>query len=350
MPAKPSAAKESSGTKTYTIKELAQLIDVSTATLRAWERRYGIMAPDRTTGGHRIYDESDLRIFLYVCHLRTLGKSLIDIGKTSRVALEAAAKSHFETISQTNSESAYESAVTDEILSCLSERRLDDAIGALERAAVTATSATEFANLSLSIMQQVGKAWTQGQVSMSIEHLFTARIRFLLAEQFYRSRNALHTSSSWERTTSRSRDASVQESQRPAKTPKGPIHAVVAGLAGEVHEIGILRVSIFLQSWGSRVSYLGPDLPAVELCRFVDDIKSSSPPETTLVVCAGISSAHSPEVVASQAQQLVDLIARRHLTVMGGSGVSHLQGKETDFEPLVITQCLDVLRGLIIQF
>ena len=41
----------------YTIKRAAELTGVGTATLRAWERRYGVLAPPRTSGGYRLYDE-----------------------------------------------------------------------------------------------------------------------------------------------------------------------------------------------------------------------------------------------------------------------------------------------------
>ena len=42
----------------YTIKEAAQRTGVSVALLRAWERRYGIVAPLRTEAGYRIYDDA----------------------------------------------------------------------------------------------------------------------------------------------------------------------------------------------------------------------------------------------------------------------------------------------------
>ncbi|MGH4001980.1 MAG: MerR family DNA-binding transcriptional regulator, partial [Pseudonocardiaceae bacterium] len=32
----------------YTIKHAAQQVGISTATLRAWERRYGVIAPHRS--------------------------------------------------------------------------------------------------------------------------------------------------------------------------------------------------------------------------------------------------------------------------------------------------------------
>lgn len=42
------------------IGELARRAGVSESTLRAWERRYGLLAPDRTAGGHRRYSLDDV--------------------------------------------------------------------------------------------------------------------------------------------------------------------------------------------------------------------------------------------------------------------------------------------------
>ena len=38
----------------YTIGEVAQLCDINPVTLRAWQRRYALLKPQRTDGGHRI--------------------------------------------------------------------------------------------------------------------------------------------------------------------------------------------------------------------------------------------------------------------------------------------------------
>ena len=41
----------------YTIKQAAARTGVSVPTIRAWERRYGVVGPARTTAGYRLYDD-----------------------------------------------------------------------------------------------------------------------------------------------------------------------------------------------------------------------------------------------------------------------------------------------------
>ena len=45
----------------YTIKRAAELTNIGVATLRAWERRYGVVAPSRSEGRYRLYSDDDVR-------------------------------------------------------------------------------------------------------------------------------------------------------------------------------------------------------------------------------------------------------------------------------------------------
>ncbi|WP_230354144.1 HTH-type transcriptional regulator MlrA [Lelliottia sp. WAP21] len=44
----------------YTIGEVALLCDINPVTLRAWQRRYGLLKPQRTDGGHRLFNDMDI--------------------------------------------------------------------------------------------------------------------------------------------------------------------------------------------------------------------------------------------------------------------------------------------------
>ncbi len=43
----------------YTIGDISQDCAINPVTLRAWQRRYGLITPHRTPGGHRLYSEAD---------------------------------------------------------------------------------------------------------------------------------------------------------------------------------------------------------------------------------------------------------------------------------------------------
>ena len=47
-------------TPLYPIREVSRLTGVNSVTLRAWERRYGLIRPQRTPKGHRLYAQDDI--------------------------------------------------------------------------------------------------------------------------------------------------------------------------------------------------------------------------------------------------------------------------------------------------
>ena len=64
----------------YNIKAVAEATGLPAATLRAWERRYGALAPSRTEGGYRLYSERDIALLIWL-------KERIDEGMTISQAL-----------------------------------------------------------------------------------------------------------------------------------------------------------------------------------------------------------------------------------------------------------------------
>ncbi len=44
----------------YSIGEVAALCNINPVTLRAWQRRYGLLKPQRSDGGHRLFDNADI--------------------------------------------------------------------------------------------------------------------------------------------------------------------------------------------------------------------------------------------------------------------------------------------------
>ncbi|MDR5867846.1 MerR family transcriptional regulator [Halomonas koreensis] len=53
-------ANHPADTPLYPIREVSRLTGVNAVTLRAWERRYGLIQPRRTPKGHRLYAKEDI--------------------------------------------------------------------------------------------------------------------------------------------------------------------------------------------------------------------------------------------------------------------------------------------------
>ncbi len=62
----------------YSIGEVAERCGINPVTLRAWQRRYGLLKPQRSEGGHRQFDEEDI---LRIEEIKRLMKSGVSVGK-----------------------------------------------------------------------------------------------------------------------------------------------------------------------------------------------------------------------------------------------------------------------------
>ncbi len=66
----------------YPIRTVSELTGVNAITLRAWERRHGLFAPERTSKGHRLYSKQDILKIKLVLELLDQG---ISIGRVKHV-------------------------------------------------------------------------------------------------------------------------------------------------------------------------------------------------------------------------------------------------------------------------
>lgn len=63
-------------TPVYNLKAALKETGLSADTLRAWERRYGLPAPQRTEGGHRLYSEYDIAMLKWLMARQNDGLSI----------------------------------------------------------------------------------------------------------------------------------------------------------------------------------------------------------------------------------------------------------------------------------
>jgi DNA-binding transcriptional MerR regulator len=62
----------------YSIGAVSGMLGVSTATLRSWEDRYGVVVPERSAGAQRLYSRDHLDQLRFVCRQMELGLSAAD--------------------------------------------------------------------------------------------------------------------------------------------------------------------------------------------------------------------------------------------------------------------------------
>jgi DNA-binding transcriptional MerR regulator len=73
----------------FPIREVSRLTGVNPVTLRAWERRYGLIQPTRTESGHRLYSMADIEAVRSILAWTERGVAVSKVGSIlSRSAVE----------------------------------------------------------------------------------------------------------------------------------------------------------------------------------------------------------------------------------------------------------------------
>ncbi|WP_248748563.1 MerR family transcriptional regulator [Pseudomonas sp. MWU15-20650] len=71
----------SSSDELFPIREVSRLTGINPVTLRAWERRYGLIQPTRTESGHRLYSRADIETVNRILGWIERGVAVSKVGK-----------------------------------------------------------------------------------------------------------------------------------------------------------------------------------------------------------------------------------------------------------------------------
>lgn len=207
----------------YTIKHAAEQVGVGVSTLRAWERRYGVGAAQRTEAGYRLYDDAAVRA------LSTMN-SLIREGWSVRAAAEEVSRRDIRTARPEPHDGAEHSLVR-----AASTLDPDVLATVLHAGFARASFDTVVDTWLLPGLREVGTAWASGRLSVAAEHSVAAGVTRRLAAEY---------------------DAA-------GPPPSGP--CVVIGLPpGARHDLGLLAFATALRRREVRTTYLGADVPTTD--------------------------------------------------------------------------------------
>ncbi len=224
--ASPGRASSEAGLR---IGQLSRRVGVSPDVLRAWERRYGVLRPQRSRSGQRLYTTADeTRVRQMLGH--------IERGYAPAVAARLAARDWpapvFTAPAADIAPTADLSALAAELRAALlglDEARAEEVI---DRLLASYALDTVLREAILPFLHDLGDLWSRGAITVGQEHFATAVIT-----------GRLHA-------LARGWDAGV-----------GP-RAVVACPSQERHDLGLLCFALALRNRGWRVWYLGADTPA----------------------------------------------------------------------------------------
>mgnify|MGYP002623654484 CR=1 FL=1 len=269
----------------HPIRVVAQRTGLSTPVLRAWERRYGAVAPTRSDGGQRLYSDDDIRRLQLLATAVDGGRSIGRIARLGAEELESLIDEDRETPilapGRTVAPDVERVGAALDLVHALDVAELERF---LMRTAVELRPHELVEGLMVPLLQEVGRSWQSGRLPPSSEHLASVAFRRFLE---------------W-------------MSEASGVEPTAPL-AVTGTPAGQRHEFGALLAGVMVGYEGWRVRFLGPDLPAEEIAKVAQQLGAS------MVV---LSAVH-PRLDPAGVQEIVEL--RRMLpgsvrVVIGGAG------------------------------
>jgi len=223
--------------KLYTIGTVSKLTGVGAITLRAWERRHGLINPVRKQSGHRLYTRQHID---QINRITTLTQQAIRISQIGPGMLESDLS--VDLGGDPDSWKDYLNSMISATIS-FDEERLEEIynevlslypIGVVTR------------NLLTPLLIELGLRWEDQQGSVAEEHFFSFFMRNKLGARYHHR----------------------------TRGNRGPL-LLLAGLPGEYHEIGLLLFALAAHASGYRVIPLGANMPLDELA-FVAKAKACS--------------------------------------------------------------------------
>lgn len=229
---------------------VTQRTGLSSDAIRAWERRYGAVAPGRSPAGHRLYSDADVERLRLLRRLTLGGRQIGRIAsRPDRELLELLRED--ESAGATAPRRPVDDAVAAELLDeAISSVEALDAEGldrVLRRAALSLSAPAFLDSLLAPLMSQIGDEWEAGAITPAHEHLasaVSARITGWLLE-------GLHA-------------------------PEGAPTILISTPSGQAHELGALAAAVAAAAEGWRVRYLGASLPAEDLARAARDTRAAA--------------------------------------------------------------------------
>ena len=217
----------------YPIRVVARLTGLSLDTLRAWERRYQAVMPERGDRG-RVYTDRHVTRLKLLASLVEGGHAIGSIAALSDVELRRLTAGH---VRSPTPSPAIDLGL---LLTALKHYDLLSIEAELNRYALLLPPAELIFGVVLPVLRELGTRWESGAINPAQEHLVSSLIRGMLG-------------------------GLLRAMPRPARAAR----IVFAAPAGERHELGLLCGAVLAAVSGHSVVYLGPDLPPADIAHAV---------------------------------------------------------------------------------
>ncbi|GHO86832.1 MerR family transcriptional regulator [Dictyobacter formicarum] len=323
----------------FNTKAVVQQTGVPAPTLRAWERRYALLRPERANNAYRLYSERDIALIHWLKECIDGGMSISHavalfrhLEEQQQHPAEEGADTYFEVATPSflvalnppdlNAEQFVHPAkemLVDHFLALQAEnfkagrgypeaysmqvaraqlieifQDMDEQAAQVLMGSMLSFYAVEqvCSELIMPTLWDIGRLWAEGYLTVSVEHFASSFFRAVLTNMFHVTRGP----------------------------SSGPI-VLTCCAPGEPHELSILMLSLLLRRRGMRVVYLGQ---SIETTGLLHTAKRLSP----AAICLSLTlPAYLPALI-SLGRQLQLMPEPRPILIFGGQAFSQFPHPE----------------------
>ena len=322
----------------FNTKAVVQQTGIPAPTLRAWERRYTLLSPERAANNdYRLYSERDIIMIRWlkdhvdagmsisqaIALFRHTSEAYTQLREEQKASPESKEHSpafyvalpesqteeyeehrdppptplHSTQVTRLTSDVAHPPAHKQIVYNMQSVREhvldafkvLDETKASILMASMLAIYTVEqvCSELIVPTLWQIGQLWEEGKITVSVEHFASAYFRGLLT-------NLFHVAHS---------------------TGEGPL-VLVCCAPGEPHEIAPLMLALLLRRAGMRVAYLGQSIESAGLLQTIQQLAPA-------IVCVSLTMPAYLAALIDLGQQIEALSEPRPIFAFGGQVFIH---------------------------
>lgn len=220
----------------YHIAAVARMTGLSADAIRAWERRYRIVEPERDRAGLRLYSDEDVARLRLARAATALGHPIRDVAQMSNGEIERLTAAGAQKADVTHG------AIVEKLLGAIRKGDADAAADLLASAALLLPARSLALDVLAPVLREAGAQWERGRMAVWQEHLLSGLVR--------KTASAI------------------------ARSRQGGAAMLFATPPFELHEFGISLAGMIAASQGNKAISLGSAVPADELAYAVRGLEA----------------------------------------------------------------------------
>lgn len=220
----------------YNIKSVSVLTNLNIHTIRAWEKRYSAVTPERTETNRRMYSKEDIEKLNLLSEALRNGHSIGTIAHLSVEELRGLIPSNFShTTPITKPVSKFQNLIADSIYH-ISHYDYKSFENILLDSSVNFSRQSLLIDIIIPLLEEIGNLWESGKIRVTHEHFAVSVLRTFLGSL-------------------------IDNNTIPPTAPK----ILTTTPEGFLHELGALISALYAMDFGWNAIFLGANLPAEEI-------------------------------------------------------------------------------------